>query len=159
MRRSGSSLVSLLAALGLAASAFADPPASVTYSYDDTGRLRSATYSDGKVVNYQYDPAGNRTAVTNTPTAQLSIASPLASVTEGGTLLFRVTRTRTNTQTITVDCKPVDGTAESYGPIAPWLDYATTPTTIQFLSSDPNSTTSSIPERMRTATTRRSKPA
>jgi len=121
--------------------AHADPPASVTYTYDDAGRLRNATYSDGKVADYQYDPAGNRTVVTHTPTATLSIASPLANVTEGGTLLFRVTRTGTNTQNITVDCKPVDGTADSGGPIAPWLDYSVTPSVITFLPSDPNPTT------------------
>jgi hypothetical protein len=93
------------------------------------------------VVDYQYDPAGNRTVVTHTPTATLAIASPLASVTEGGTLLFRVTRTGTNTQSITVDCKPVDGSADSGGPTAPWLDYFTTPSVITFLPSDPNPTT------------------
>jgi len=93
------------------------------------------------VVDYQYDPAGNRTVVTHTPTATLAIASPLANVTEGGTLLFRVTRTGTNTQNITVDCKPVDGTADSGGPIAPYLDYSVTPSVITFLPGDPNPTT------------------
>jgi YD repeat-containing protein len=122
--RLASIAVSLVVLAGGFSTAYADPPASVTYSYDDAGRLRSATYSDGKVVHYQYDPAGNRTAVTNTPTAILSVASPLANVTEGGTLLFRVTRAGTNTQTSTVDCKPVDGTADSIGPIASWLDYS-----------------------------------
>lgn len=33
----------------------------VAYTYDDLGRLDSVTYTDGTVVNYTYDPAGNRT--------------------------------------------------------------------------------------------------
>ncbi|CAL4869732.1 hypothetical protein MMA231_04024 (plasmid) [Asticcacaulis sp. MM231] len=40
-----------------------------TYSYDDLGRLSTVIYADGSKVVYQYDAAGNRTAVTNIPPA------------------------------------------------------------------------------------------
>ncbi len=33
----------------------------ITYEYDDLGRLKKATYDNGAVVEYTYDPAGNRT--------------------------------------------------------------------------------------------------
>ncbi len=35
---------------------------SVTYAYDYQGRLIKATYSNGKVISYSYDVAGNRTS-------------------------------------------------------------------------------------------------
>ncbi|MFL6600227.1 MAG: RHS repeat domain-containing protein [Steroidobacteraceae bacterium] len=37
-----------------------------TYNYDALGRLQSVTYQNGTTVVYTYDPAGNRTQVTNT---------------------------------------------------------------------------------------------
>ncbi|MCP5433501.1 MAG: RHS repeat protein [Alphaproteobacteria bacterium] len=39
---------------------------SVSYTYESLGRLTSATYSDGRVIEYSYDPAGNRTEVVKT---------------------------------------------------------------------------------------------
>lgn len=35
--------------------------ATVLYTYDDLGRVKSITYDDGKRVTYTYDAAGNRT--------------------------------------------------------------------------------------------------
>ncbi len=37
----------------------ADGPTTVTYTYDDAGRLIKAAYSDGMTVSYAYDAAGN----------------------------------------------------------------------------------------------------
>lgn len=37
---------------------------SVTYTYDSLGRLTQATYSNGVVIAYVYDAAGNRTSYT-----------------------------------------------------------------------------------------------
>jgi YD repeat-containing protein len=34
----------------------------VDYTYDDLGRLETVTYGDGTLVQYSYDPAGNRTS-------------------------------------------------------------------------------------------------
>lgn len=39
---------------------------SVTYTYDSLGRLTQATYSNGVVIVYVYDAAGNRTSYTVT---------------------------------------------------------------------------------------------
>ena len=36
--------------------------ASVAYTYDVLGRLTKATYSNGMVITYVYDAAGNRTS-------------------------------------------------------------------------------------------------
>ncbi|MCP5433497.1 MAG: RHS repeat protein [Alphaproteobacteria bacterium] len=52
--------LALLLALGLA---IVEPSAharSVSYAYDALGRLTSATYSDGRVIEYAYDPAGGK---------------------------------------------------------------------------------------------------
>ena len=53
-------LLGIVSAVCLSAVAFADPPASVRFTYDDAGRLVLGTLSDGKQVGYQYDAAGNR---------------------------------------------------------------------------------------------------
>ena len=39
---------------------------SVAYTYDYLGRVTKATYSNGKVISYSYDTAGNRTSVVTT---------------------------------------------------------------------------------------------
>jgi len=36
--------------------------ATVTYKYDELGRLTRASYDNGVVIEYAYDPAGNRTS-------------------------------------------------------------------------------------------------
>ncbi|NWG45712.1 MAG: hypothetical protein HXY25_04085 [Alphaproteobacteria bacterium] len=36
---------------------------SVCYTYDALGRLTQADYADGRLIDYTYDPAGNRVAV------------------------------------------------------------------------------------------------
>lgn len=35
---------------------------SVNYTYDTLGRIKTATYSNGTVITYSYDAAGNRTS-------------------------------------------------------------------------------------------------
>lgn len=54
----------------------------VVYAYDALGRVVTATYGNGTVITYNYDPAGNRTQVVqgdpapSTPlTASLSVTS------------------------------------------------------------------------------------
>ncbi len=43
--------------------AYAGTTGATGYTYDELGRVRSVTYSNGSTVNYTYDPAGNRTQV------------------------------------------------------------------------------------------------
>lgn len=40
--------------------------ASVSYTYDQLGRVATALYDNGTCIAYAYDPSGNRTAQTNT---------------------------------------------------------------------------------------------
>ena len=119
----------------------AGQPASVTYTYDDLGRLRTGDLGAGIKVDYQYDAAGNRTAVGsgNTPTVSIGNAT---SVSEGTSLSFPVTRTGTTTGTVTVKCGPQNGTAQAgNGGVAPYDDYVTTKQTVTFLVTDPSPTT------------------
>jgi len=37
-------------------------PSATTYQYDNLGRLKSASQDNGKEVDYNYDPAGNRSS-------------------------------------------------------------------------------------------------
>jgi hypothetical protein len=111
-----------------------------SYTYDELGRLRTGTFAGNVRVDYQYDPAGNRTEMNSGVPATLVIGTP-TSVTEGGTLSFPVTRTGTSTLNITVGCSSQNGTAQS-GPSAPFDDY--TPILNQqvtFLPTDPSPTT------------------
>ena len=59
--RAGSRRVLLV---GLAAALLAAPAlaGSVSYAYDTLGRLTTASYSNGVVITYSYDAAGNRSS-------------------------------------------------------------------------------------------------
>lgn len=67
-----------------------------SYSYDQLGRISSATQSNGTVVTYSYDLAGNRTVVggaTNRPPVAVddgSAAAPLSSPSSVSTLTISV---------------------------------------------------------------------
>lgn len=126
-----------IAAFLLAAVASADPPANVTYEYDDAGRLKTGTFSNGRVLQYQYDAAGNRTTMTMGIPAQLSIAP--ASAAEGQSLVFQVTKLGTWTSNITVECTQTNGTAIAGGG-DPQNDYTVNLQVITFLTSDPSGT-------------------
>lgn len=41
-------------------------PGSVSYVYDDLGRLVEVVYDDGTTIHYTYDDAGNREATVTT---------------------------------------------------------------------------------------------
>lgn len=58
----------LLLAAAAAVGSVATPAAADTYRYDVLGRLTRVTYTNGAVVYYVYDAAGNRTTVIADPT-------------------------------------------------------------------------------------------
>ncbi|PXA88992.1 hypothetical protein DMC18_18090 [Caulobacter sp. D5] len=53
-------VVAFLAGLAFAGASVAE---TIPYKYDVYGRLIQATYSNGRIVAYKYDAAGNRTEV------------------------------------------------------------------------------------------------
>lgn len=59
MRFWATAIGSLLLLAGLTGGALA----ATAYAYDDLGRLKSASYDNGKEIDYNYDPAGNRSSV------------------------------------------------------------------------------------------------
>jgi YD repeat-containing protein len=123
----------LLALFG-AATVLAEGPASVTYTYDDAGRLVSGTFSDGKTVQYGYDAAGNRVSMTQGVPVQLSIAGTMPG--EGAMANFTVTKTGTALGTVTVDCVQTPGSA------AAGSDYTPNSQTLTFLAADTTKTCS-----------------
>lgn len=139
MSRFGTLLTFTVLLLGAATSSLGQTAGSVTYEYDDAGRLKGGTFSDGPVVQYQYDPAGNRTTMTTTVgvPAQLSIA--LASASEGSNVVFQITKTGTWASNITVECAQTNGTAIAGGS-APQNDYTNGVQVITFLAADPSGT-------------------
>lgn len=60
-RAAAAGMLALLAVATLPAQA-----GSATHTYDSLGRLSKVTYSNGTVVTYTYDAAGNRTTVVTT---------------------------------------------------------------------------------------------
>jgi hypothetical protein len=114
-------------------------PASVTYTYDELGRLRTGDLGGSVRIDYQYDPAGNRTTMASGLTPTLTIGNATASVAEGAALTFPVTFTGTTVQNVTVSCVPQNGTAQGGG-AAPFDDFVTTAQQVTFLPSDPSGT-------------------
>ncbi len=75
----------VLVLFGLVVPCFAE---SITYEYDDLYRLIKATYSDGTVIEYLYDAAGNRHSTTKAPPAQaptVSLSADPVSIQSGAT--------------------------------------------------------------------------
>ncbi|MBI3990370.1 MAG: RHS repeat protein [candidate division NC10 bacterium] len=69
----------------------------VTYTYDEAGRLIRADYGDGRAITYTYDAAGNllQSQASAQPTADLSItkADNPDPVTVGQKLTYSLTVT------------------------------------------------------------------
>ncbi|MBI3988597.1 MAG: DUF11 domain-containing protein [candidate division NC10 bacterium] len=77
----------------------------VTYTYDEAGRLIRANYGDGQVITYTYDAAGNllQSQVSAQSTAALSLAKAddPDPVTVGQRLTYRLTVTNDGPETAT----------------------------------------------------------
>lgn len=106
-----------------------------TYAYDALGRLvqvsRSGTINDGVNANYGYDPADNRTNVTVTGGggSHPSFSVNDVSVTEGGSLVFTVTKAGAASTSYSVNYATANGTA------AAGADYTATSGTLTFTPS------------------------
>lgn len=87
--------------------------AAQTYEYDVRGRVVSVVYPNGETVEYAYDAAGNRIVETteglpaNTPGFSVNDVA----VTEGGALVFTVTKTGATLLTHAVSYATANGTA------------------------------------------------
>ncbi|MDB9999125.1 hypothetical protein OAE16_01640 [Porticoccaceae bacterium] len=99
-------LISALSAVSLGAQA-------TTYEYDDLGRLIKVTQDSGSIIDYSYDPAGNRTSHTVAVVQPSEISVANATVSEGGVLSFVVTRSLGSSQAVTVDYSSTTGSASS----------------------------------------------
>ena len=69
---------------------------SVTYTYDSLNRLIKAEFEDGRVLQYTYDAAGNRTALYDSATPPITKAIP-----PGGTYY--------SGQSVTLTCTDMSG--------------------------------------------------
>lgn len=97
-----------------------------TYSYDALGRLVSTSNvggpRDGKTNAQDYDPVGNRTAIAvgqplpgPAPNASMFSISGSATVSEGGSATFTISRTGTASAPMTVNYATSNGTAAAPG--------------------------------------------
>lgn len=144
-----------LRGITLSAAIFLSTPAlsgeTQTYTYDALGRLiaitSSGTINNGQKRSICYDPAGNRTEYKSDSTgsglACAAVAPPNlsignASVTEGGVLVFTVTRTGDMSTAVGVSYSTASGTAISGS------DFTPTSGTLSFAAGQ-SSATISVP--------------
>ncbi|MDB0047356.1 hypothetical protein N9F21_01900 [Porticoccaceae bacterium] len=104
-----------------------------TYEYDDLGRLIKVTQDSGSVIDYSYDPAGNRTShsVAAIQPSEISVAD--ASVSEGGVLNFVVTRGTETSQAVTVNYSTSVGSAGT-------SDFTTVTSSVTFATGETTKT-------------------
>jgi hypothetical protein len=126
------------------AAAFAIPSPSaadetISYTYDALGRLVGASTTSGNggqpvSVSITFDPAGNRSSysVSGTSPAALSIGN--ASVTEGGTLAFPVTRSGNTAIAASASYATANGTATAGS------DYTAASGTVSFAAGQTTAT-------------------
>lgn len=115
----------------------------VTYSYDEAGRLKSASYDGNSNTQYALDPAGNRTGVVSTPpsvTGNLQLSAPTYTIAEnGGSLIVTVDRMSGSSGAASVNYATANGTATAGS------DYTATSGTLNWAAGDAASKTFSIP--------------
>ncbi|MFB3885601.1 MAG: chitobiase/beta-hexosaminidase C-terminal domain-containing protein [Thermodesulfobacteriota bacterium] len=117
---------------------------SVTYTYDSLDRLTKAEYEDGRVIQYTYDSAGNRTATYDNAIPPITTADP-----PGGTYY--------STQSVTLACTDLSGfgcdktyyTTDGSTPTTSSPQYSSpinisATTTLKFFSTDLASNTETV---------------
>lgn len=114
--------------------------ASVTYTYDDAGRLISAQNSTGTTQSYSVDRAGNRTSAALNPAGVLTFSSPTYAVTEGtATVTISVTRTQQTAGAVSIQYATANGSAKS------GTDYTSTNGTLNWAAADGATKTFTVP--------------
>jgi len=109
-------LILILTINSFVVAASASASETIAYTYDALGRLtqvaRSGAVNNGVSESYSYDPANNRTNVTVSGVpAPPSFSINDVSVTEGGYLVFTVTKTGTTASSYSVNYAIAAGTA------------------------------------------------
>jgi YD repeat-containing protein len=109
---------------------------SVTYTYDSLNRLIKAEYEDGRVIQYTYDSAGNRTATYDSAMPPITTADP-----QGGTYNSAQSVTLTCTDMSGFGCDKIYYTTDGSTPITSSLVYSSpinisVTTTLKFFAKD-----------------------
>jgi hypothetical protein len=133
------------AALPLLSPGAAGASETLSYNYDARGRLvevdHSGSVNDGIATSYTLDNADNRTSMTvgeptPPPPPAPSFAISNATITEGGSLVFTVTKTGSTSSSLSVDYATSNGTA------AAGSDYTAKSGTLTFTSTQTSKTIS-----------------
>jgi Calx-beta domain-containing protein len=115
--------------------------ASVTYQYDNLGRVKAVVYDDGTRSDFVFDSTGNRTSVTSSgPTGSVQLTAATASIAEnGGSLTVTVSRTGGAFGAASVNYGTSNGTATAGS------DFTTTSGTLNWSTGDSANKTFNIP--------------
>jgi YD repeat-containing protein len=133
-KRFGAILFALAMSFGVTHTALA-----ITFDYDGLGRVVRATYDNGKVVEYTYDPAGNRSQKQTGTPPSTGFSINDASATEAASAVFTVTRTGDTSAQDTVNYYSVDTSTTSTS------DYTPASGTLTFAIGETNKTISVTP--------------
>ena len=118
-------LVLSVSSLALMGSAVAQNPKTVSYQYDELGRLIAVDYGDDESQTYEYDAAGNRTKVDVVASDTSSFSIGDASATEGQDLVFSIERTGSASLPALIDVAVSGGAVSS-------SDYSLSATSLSF---------------------------
>jgi YD repeat-containing protein len=133
MERPKRAWLALVAAVAMEGSARPAAADTVTYTYDVQGRVATASYSDGTLICYQYDAAGNRTAysVAAASSCPMTDGTVLYSSTTSGSYSFTVPSNALGYVTVTIWGAGGGSTkfAQAYGGGSAVYHYTVTPGT------------------------------
>jgi len=118
-------------------------PATISYEYDNLGRVKAVIHDDGTRTDYAYDAAGNRTTVSTTgPTGTLQLTAASGNVNENvSSITITVSRTGGSNGAAAVNYGTSNGTATSGSS----NDYTATSGTLNWTNGDAANKTFNVP--------------
>lgn len=130
-----------LCAIGFSSSGHAGP-GTVTYSYDEAGRLKAAQYATGEQRSYTLDPAGNRKQTAEGQNAVQFTVTATSVRENAGAVTVQVSRTGSIGATSVTCSAAILGTGIDFATAS--TDFSTAPVTLTWANGDASPKSCSI---------------